>query len=362
MERTNFHLLAVLASVIGLCLSLVGCGEGDTSATKAGAGGAGGGRVVVYTSVDRIFAEPVLAAAGKSLGLEVVGVYDTEETKSTGLVNRLIAKRDAPDGDIFWSGDPARAALLSSKGITAPYTGPLAAAFDARFRDASGHWIGFSARTRVLLVNTRMVDPGDEPTSLFELTQPKWRDKVAMANPLFGTTSFHVAALFERLGDEAGWNWLDGLRGNGVRLVSSNGEVKRQVASGAVAVGLTDSDDAAEAIADGQPVRAVLLDQIATPEPPSPALGTLLVPNTVSLIRGGPNQTDAQRVLEYLLSEEAALMLAASCAQTPLRPDIEPPAGARPLTAIASMDVDYAKCAERLERLLPDLKTWVDRR
>ena len=69
-------------------------------------------RVVVYTSVDRIFSEPVLQRAAQILDVDVIGVYDTEETKSTGLVNRLIAKKENPDGDLFWSGDPARAALL----------------------------------------------------------------------------------------------------------------------------------------------------------------------------------------------------------------------------------------------------------
>ena len=63
----------------------------------ARAGAAQSKRVVVYSSVDRIFSEPVLKEASKRLGLEVIGVYDTEETKSTGLVNRLIAKKDNPD-------------------------------------------------------------------------------------------------------------------------------------------------------------------------------------------------------------------------------------------------------------------------
>lgn len=340
------RLLFLLAGLIGFIT--IGCGKSkDADAAR---------RVVVYTSVDRIFSEPVLKAAGKRVGLEVVGVYDTEETKSTGLVNRLIAKKNNPDGDIFWSGDPARAALLKKRGITAAYDAPASAEIPDQYKDPDHHWIGFSARARVLLVNCNLVKPGEEPRSIFELTTPKWKGRVAMANPLFGTTSFHVAALFEALGEEKARAWLDALKGNDVQIVTSNGEVKRQVASGRVAGGLTDSDDASEAIADGQPVRAVLLDQQAGEGGP---LGNLVIPNTVSLIQGGPNPDGARRVVDFLLSAEALKMLAESCAQAPLRPGVAVPKNVVPLDGIAPMKVDYAACAERLDRIMPMLKTWV---
>lgn len=192
---------AVVASLLMLACERRGPAAGAT---------AGGVRVVVYTSVDRIFAEPVLQAAGKELGLEVTGVYDTEETKSTGLVNRLIARKDNPDGDLFWSGDPMRAALLKSAGVTAAYTPKGAETIATVFKDADGHWTGFSARMRVMLVNTTLVKPGEEPRSVLELTDPRWKDRVAIANPLFGTTSFHVAALFEAIGEDRARAWLAG--------------------------------------------------------------------------------------------------------------------------------------------------------
>jgi iron(III) transport system substrate-binding protein len=306
--------------------------------------------------VDRIFAEPVLQAAGKELGLEVVGVYDTEETKSTGLVNRLIARKDNPDADLFWSGDPMRAALLKSEGVTAAYTPRGAEAIPAVFKDPEGHWTGFSARLRVILVNTSLVKPGEEPRGVLELTDPRWKDRAAIANPLFGTTSFHVAALFETLGDDRGRAWLTGLRNNGVRIVSSNGEVKRQVAAGTVAVGLTDSDDALEAIKDGQPVRIAETWKASPADPASP--GELVIPNTVSLIRGGPNPDGAKRVADFLLSPAALRMLAESCGQSALNG--EQLAGSIDLGGMEPMPVDYAATAARLERLMPELKAWAE--
>ncbi len=329
-----------------------GCNDG-TKATQSAAVG----EVVVYTSVDRVFSEPVLQAAGRQLGFKVIGVYDTEETKSTGLVNRLLARKEHPDGDLFWSGDPGRAALLKSKGITAPYASPAGAAIRAQYKDADNHWTGFSARARTLIVNNDLVKPGEEPKSLEELTQPQWQGRVAMASPLFGTTSYHVAALFEAWGDDKAWEWLQAMKRNGLQVVSSNGEAKRQVAMGQAAVGLTDTDDVSEAIKDKQPVRAVFLNQAADSGQP---LGNLVIPNTVSLIAGGPNRAGAEKVYDFLLSPAIQSMLAASCAQAPLTPGVPAPPGILPLDTVKAMRVDYGKVADRLDALLPRFKEWVD--
>jgi iron(III) transport system substrate-binding protein len=340
--------------ILALMLASAGCDRrGDERSPPTAQ------QVVVYTSVDRLFSEPVLKEAEKRLGLKVIGVYDTEETKSTGLVNRLIARKDNPDGDIFWSGDPLRAALLKAKGVTAAYDPPAAASIPALYKDPEHHWIGFSARSRVLLVNTNLVPAGDEPRRLADLADAKWKGKVAIANPLFGTTSFHVAAIFEAQGDEKAREWLDALKANGVQIVSSNGEVKRQVASGGAAVGLADSDDAAEAIKDGQPVRTVFLDQA---DQTGGVLGSLVIPNTVSLIHGGPNPNGARSVVGFLLSAEAQRLLAESCAQAPLTPGIVVPPGILGIDKIVPMRVNYATAAATLERILPWLKEWVEQK
>ncbi len=345
---TSRNRAAALSCVIGAAV-LLSCGNVDGPRESS--------QVVVYTSVDRVFSEPVLQEAARRLGLKVIGVFDTEETKSTGLVNRLLARRDNPDGDIFWSGDPGRAALLKEKGVTAQYRSPAATGIPAAYTDPEHHWIGFSARARVLLINNESVPPDEGPKGLIDLTDPKWKGRVAMANPLFGTTSYHVAALFEAWGEEKAWQWLRDLKANGVQIAASNGEVKRHVASGQATVGLTDTDDASEAIKDGQPVRAVFLDQEREGGAP---LGTLVMPNTLSLIRNGPNPEGAKKVFDFLLSPDVQAMLANSCAQTPLSPGVEAQSGVLSVASVVPMNVNYARVAERLDAILPELKRWVE--
>ena len=307
--------------------------------------------VIVYTSVDDIFARPVAERFEQATGIVVRLVPDTEETKGAGLVNRLIAERERPRADVFWSGDPVRAALLKRQGVSASYRSPNAEGLPAQYGDPEGHWTGFSARARVLIYNRELVD---EPSSIMDLLDPQFQGQACIANPLFGTTSMHAAALFEVLGEKRARGFFEQFIENGGRIVSSNGEVRRRVAAGDCALGLTDTDDANVALQEGKPVGVVYPDQ--------ETMGTLIVPNAVVLIEGGPNPSAARRFIDYLLQPETERALAESeAAQMPVRPGIEIPDHVRPLELITSMQVDYVQLAERLDQLSRAfLKDWVD--
>ncbi len=319
-----------------------------------GCGGTASEEVIVYTSVDDVFARPVAERFEQETGIVVRLVPDTEETKSTGLVNRLIAERERPRADVFWSGDPVRAALLKRQGITASYTSPNAQGLPTQYSDPEGHWTGFSARARVLIYNRELVPAGEEPVSIMDLLEPRFQGQACIANPLFGTTSMHAAALFEALGEERARRFFEQFVENGGRIVASNGEVRRRVAAGDCALGLTDTDDANVALQEGKPVGVVYPDQ--------EMMGTLIIPNAVVLIGGGPNPAAARRFIDYLLQPETEQALAESeAAQMPVRPGVEIPDHIRPLQTITSMEVDYIQLAERLEQLSRAfLKDWVD--
>src|SRR5207249_6117168 len=125
--------------------------------------------VVVYTSVDDVFARPIAERFEQETGTIVRLVPDTEETKSTGLLNRLIAEKARPQADVFWSGDPVRAAVLKAKGVSAACNSKEAGGLPKQFSDPEGHWTGFSARARVILYNKDLVAAGQEPNSVMDL-------------------------------------------------------------------------------------------------------------------------------------------------------------------------------------------------
>src|SRR5215207_5756212 len=161
-----------LLLVLGASAVWVACGRrGD-----APAGAENGPRTVtVYVSTDRVFSEPVLRQYEQRSGVKVNPVYDTEETKSTGLANRLLAEKNRPQADVFWSNEPVRTLVLTSRGVLAPYESENGSGIPATFKDPEGYWTGFSARSRVIVYNTNLVKLDEAPQSIFDLADPKWK-------------------------------------------------------------------------------------------------------------------------------------------------------------------------------------------
>jgi len=325
--------------VLAFCalLALAGCGQAPRE-------------VVAYTSVDQVFSEPVFREFERRTGIAVRAVYDTEETKSTGVLNRLIAEGSNPQADVFWSGDPVRPFLLVKRGLVAPYPSPNAAGIPAAFKATDGTWTGFAARARVLLVNRTRLGGGPSPESIRDLADARWKGQTAIANPLFGTTTMHAAALFTAWGDAPAKAFFEQLKANDVRVAGSNGEVRRLVVAGEVTFGLVDTDDANEAVREGAPVDVIFPDQQGD--------GTLLMPTAVVLLKGAPHADAGRQLIDYLLSVQVEQRMAEAAAHIPLRDSVAAPAGLKRADEIKAMSVDYARMAAEIERVEPWLRGW----
>jgi iron(III) transport system substrate-binding protein len=314
-------------------------------------------KVVVYTSVDQVFAEAICDDFEQETGIKVELVPDTEETKGTGLHNRLIEEKNRPRADVFWSGDPVRAASLKSDGVSTAYKSPAAKGLPEALSDAEGHWTCFSARARVIVYNTDRVSEDQKPTSILDLADERFKGKACIANPLFGTTSMHAAALFAVWGEKKATAFFQSLVDNNVTILGSNGDVRRAVAAGEYDIGLTDTDDVHVAMQEGKQVDFIYAD--------ADGEGTLVMPNAVVLISGGPNPESARRFIDYLVRRETEEALArGEAAQMPLRAEAALPDGFRfkRVSEIHAMRVDYAKLAEVQKSLLRGfLKRWVDK-
>jgi len=110
---------------------------------------------------------------------------------------------------------------------------------------------------------------------LLELTKPKWKGKLAMAKPMFGTSATQAVCLWDVLGAEKTKAWYTGLDANRVQIVPGNKQAAEAVGRGSAALALTDTDDAMEEVAAGHPVAIVFPD--AAGHPDWSRLGTLFI-------------------------------------------------------------------------------------
>ena len=271
------------------------------------------GALVVYCAHDAIYAEKVLRDFEKRTGIPVAIRFDTEATKSLGLVELIVREKDAPRCDVFWNNELLGTLDLAERGILEPYSGAGSARIPAAFKDRGGRWTGFAARLRVLMCRNDLRDA--EPAARLQRGVLALSDgsRMAIAKPLYGTTLTHYSVLWHTLGDAALQAWHREWRRRGVRELNGNGAVKDAVAEGVCDFGFADTDDFFEAKDEGKPV-AMMPVRLEDHR-------TICIPNTVAIIHGTKHAADARKLVDFLLSEETELALANSKSrQIPLGP------------------------------------------
>lgn len=267
--------------------------------------------LVVYCAHDSVYSEKILLEFEQQTGIRVVRHFDTEATKSLGLVNRLLAEKQHPQCDVFWNNEILGTMQLAQEGIFEPYRGPGSARIPEQFKDPNGLWTGFAARLRVWIVNTDRM-PAEESALNARLVSGDL-SSMAIARPLYGTTRVHYSLLWQEWGDDVLKKWHNESRERGLLEVSGNSTVKNLVAEGKIDCGWTDTDDFFLAVDDKKPVEAVPIR--------TKSGRTICIPNSVAIIKGTTHRRAAEQLVDFLLSTETELALARSSSrQVPLGP------------------------------------------
>ena len=327
MRPTAARKMVHLVALTFLAVGNLGCLQESTN------------EVIVYTALDREFSEPVFEDFTAATGIRVLPKFDTESTKTVGLYNAIAAESNRPRCDVFWNNEILNTLRLQQAKLLANYDSTEAPSFPPMYRDSKGAWHGFAARARVLIVNNDLVKTDDRPDSVLDLADPAWKDKVGMAKPLFGTTASHAAVLFEQFGADRAKEFFTKVHDN-AQILAGNKRVAVSVARGQLAWGITDTDDAMIELEKGMPVSIIYPDQLED------QMGTLFIPNCVSIIDGAPNRESAEKLVDYLLTGAVEAKLAAGpSAQIPLRTDNETGARVESPSTVKAMTVDFQKAA-----------------
>jgi iron(III) transport system substrate-binding protein len=302
----NWRAIPLCAVLAAIC---AGCDRTGNASPSTGAR-----TVVVFTALDRIYSEPIFNSFEQRTGIHVEPVYDAESAKTTGLINRLLARRDHPECDVLWNNEILQTEALAQQNVLDRYDSPQAKRFPPQFRDRDHYWTAFAARVRVLIYNTDKFRGATPPTGLAEYTHPRVRHQSAIAQPYYGTTFTHVSMLDQQWGDARLSQWLNDICDNDCAIAPGNGAVRDLVASGERSFGLTDTDDANSALLEHKPIAIVI---------PDASSGAVLIPNTVALIHNAPHATEAKALIDYLLSADVERQLAQMpSAQIPLGEDL----------------------------------------
>ena len=323
MTRTKRSAFAALSLI--LCLAAASCGGGEETLT-------------VYSGRTSNLIGPLLEDFAEAAGVDVEVRYG----QSADLALLIRQEGERSPADVFISQSPGAVGFLAGEGMLRPIDGGVLSRVPARFRNAGGLWAGISGRVRVIVYNRDLVDPAELPASVFELTDERFRGRVAVA-PANGSFQDFVTAMRETHGDDAALEWLEGLAANEARTYANNTSIVQAVGRGDVPMGLVNHY---------YNLRAKAEDPDAPSENyffPDQDIGSLLIVTAVGVLASSGDSDLPDRFVEFMLSEEAQRFYSEQTFEYPLAAGIEP-TGLPSLAQVGAAAYDFDRLGGGLER------------
>ncbi len=297
--------------------------------------------LVIYSGRKESAIKPVVELFQRQTGIKVA----LKVGKASGLANEVLQERQRPRADIFIATEAGVCEILAKEGLLEPYASLSARTIPAAHKSARGLWTGISGRARVIIYNKNLVRENDIPSSIFDLTDAKWKGKIAIAGTRERTTLAWLSALVEVMGEEKAKAYIDRLIENGLKVLPDNSDVWRGVGSGEFVVGLTNSPNYHLALEAKLPVGVVYPDQ-----GPS-GMGALVNPNAVAIVKGTKNLDQARQFVDFLLSKPAQELLVHHAFEIPLLPGIDP-GQVRPLAGFKALQISQERLAGLEEKTI----------
>lgn len=283
------------------------------------------GEIIVYTSRAEALFKPVIEA----FNAEYPDIKVTVLNGSNGeLAARLLEERANPQADVLINSDVLTMASLAAEGVFAPNDSPLVMDVPEGFRADDGSWVALTLRTRVIMYNTDLVSPEELPSSVLDLTDPKWRGAVGSANSTNGAMMAQLVAMRNQLGDTATAEFIRGLVANDTQFFGGHTDVRKAVGAGELKLGLVNHYYYHLSKAEGAPVGIIYPDQ-GEGEP-----GLIVNSTNAGIVRGGPNPDLARIFVDFMLSTRGQRVYAEQNFEYPIDPDVALAEGVRPLTSL----------------------------
>lgn len=299
-------LIGLVALVAALPLALTACSPDGQD------GSSGSDSLVVYSARSESLNNAVIPAFEEATGIKVDVV-----TAGTGeLVQRVTSEGSNPLGDVLWAADETM--LSGSTDLFEKYVSPEDANMQESFRNTSGYFTPAFADPTAMIVNTNL--QGDIEVNGFEdLLNPELKGKIAFGDPVNSSSAFQflMAMLYgmgadhDPMSDQA-WDYVDRFLANlDGKIVNSSSQVYTGVAGGEYIVGLTWEDPAANLQKEGAPVKVVF-----------PEEGAVFPGESVQIIKGAKNLDNAQKFVDFMLSQEIQETVGQTTTIRPLRAGI----------------------------------------
>lgn len=343
MRKNYKKLLTGVLSLI-MVLSLSACGSssesGKTDTTSKGVSG----KLMVYTSIYPDIIEVVKPALKKAFpDLEVEWFQGGTEKVVTKVTGEIEAKKI--QADLVMVADPSYYLGLKEKNLLLKYLAPNAKDVISG-KDEEGYWTSVRISNMIIAYNTDKVKEADAPKTYKELTEAKWKGKIAMPNPLLSGSAYVTAGA---LADKYGWEYFTNLKNNGLVVEEGNSAVQNKLITGEYEACIILEENILKLADKGEPVKVVY-----------PEDGVISIPSPIAIMKDGPNNEAAKAVENWWLSKEGQEAIVKAWMHS-VRSDVEPPKGAPSLKTFIdkAMKTDWDKLNKNNEQIKEKFRSTV---
>jgi iron(III) transport system substrate-binding protein len=199
----------------------------------AGCGGSDAETLTIYSAQHESLVRTMLEDFTEETGIEL----EFRDANDSELANTILQEGEASPADVFLTENSPAIDVVDRAGLLAPLDESTLAQVGEQYRPSSGNWVGFAARSTVLIYNPAEVSEDELPASMLDLADPAWEGRVAIAA---GGADFQaiVSAVLALEGEDATREWLAGLQRN-AEIYASNTAIMKAVDEGEVPVGIT---------------------------------------------------------------------------------------------------------------------------
>jgi iron(III) transport system substrate-binding protein len=316
MKKIRARVFAV-AAIIGTLGALTACAPAAPATDT----------LVIYSGRDEELVEPIIRLFEEESGVNV----DVRYGDSAELAAQLSEEGAASKADIFFAQDAGALGAIESQGLFLELPAAVLDRVQPEYRSVNNRWIGVTGRARVFVYNPELVT--ELPTSVLELAEPEWADRIAVAPTNASFQSF-VTALRVINGDDVAAAWLSGIASNAQRF-EKNSQILEAVEAGTVAAGLINhyywfQREAEVGVGN-------MTSRLAAFAPGDP--GNLINVSGVGVLSDNPQ---ANAFVSFLLRDDIQRIFVNEVMEYPMVAGIDTPAGITPLEDVPTPDIDLS--------------------
>ena len=248
--------------------------------------------------------------------------------KGSALIERLKAEGINSPGDVFFTVDAGNLANFQKQGFLQSIQSEIIKqSVPAELRGENDEWVAVAKRARVIFYNPELVSEGEIKDINYEdLASDVWKNGVAIRSSSNMYNQSLVSSLISNLGIDETEKWAKGLVSNFARKPQGNDRsqimaVANKEASIAIAntyyIGIMLSGKGGK-----EQLNAAQKVKIAFPNQNN--RGTHINVSGGGVLKHSPNRENAEKFLEFLLSEEAQVHIVNNTFEYPVLESVKP--------------------------------------